>query len=486
MKAIRPLLLLTVSVLLTLVQTSPVTAGSPERFAFNWQSTNTTPQPWNPTDWDVVVHSRDRETWAKPQPMQAQHGPDCSPPPATHLVTAYEDSVFLCKNHMMTAINAEGYGAIYFAPNRMVDFSAGAAAIRYHVSTLRMSQRDWHDIWITPFEDNLVLPLYRLPDLQGPPRNAVHIQLAGDDTAIGHVLRNFASADLPKNNGTPYDALLGPSATTRSDFELDISRTHIRFGMPQLQLWWIDTDVPDLGFSQGVVQLGHHSYNPTKATNGQPGTWHWSDFSISAAVPFTMLRGSEQSIHEGAAQNVCFPGAAPAQSWLRFTGVGQIDVSYDGGRKFVPAQLAAQIGPHNEGAPAVGLFASYWTPVPEGLSSVLFRGRDWYAGQWWVRDPAIWSRSNGATIKPSSPCPPSSSAAASPKTNAAAGASNGFTLAGFVQESELLAGARTAGMKNLMLLGTGFVIAIGIAGIAGFGLGRRRRHRIRPRHRPPS
>jgi hypothetical protein len=41
-------------------------------------------------------------------------------------------------------------------------------------------------------------------------------------------------------------------------------------------------------------------------------------------------------------------------------------------------------------------------------------------------------------------------------------------------------------MKNLMLLGTGFVIAIGIAGIAGFGLGRRRRHRIRPRHRPPS
>src|SRR5206468_1569570 len=131
----------------------------------------------------------------------------------------------------------------------------------------------------------------------------------------------FVNTDLPRAQGEPYDKYLKLSAITRSDFELDISRRHIRFGMPDYQLWWIDADVPDIGFSQGVVQFGHHSYNPTKVDGGTPGTWHWSDFSISSAVRFTMLRGSRQAVNEGTTSVVCFPGAAPSQSWLRFAGV---------------------------------------------------------------------------------------------------------------------------------------------------------------------
>jgi hypothetical protein len=59
------------------------------------------------------------------------------------------------------------------------------------------------------------------------------------------------------------------------------------------------------------------------------------------------------------------------------------------------------------------------------------------------------------------------------------GASSNPSLAAFLQESELLAGMRMAGRKNVMLLGLCFVLALGVAAGAGFGLGRRRRHRAR-------
>jgi hypothetical protein len=454
----------------------------PEPFAFSWAGAPAAPQPWTPADWDVVVHSRDINTWGQIEPIAAEHGADCAPPPATHMVTTYEDSVYICKNHMMTAINGGGYGVIYLAPNRLVDFSSGTSSVRYRVSTQRDSLRDWHDIWITPFDDNLVLPLYRFPDLQGPPRNAVHIQLAGDNTFIGHVLRNFVSTDLPKSNGTPYDALFGPSPTQRTQFELAISRTHIRFGMPEYKQWWFDTDIPDLGFTQGVVQLGHHSYNPTKAENGHPGTWHWSEFSISSSVPFTMLRGDIQSINSNTHRGVCFPAPATSESHLRFAGVGTIEVSFDGGRNFVAPQPAAQIGPHNEGAAQVGLFASYWTPIPQGTRSVVFRGIEWWGGPWWVRDPAIWSRSTADAPNTASVCQRPSWSPASPSANLIGRASSNPSLAAFLQESELLAGMRMAGRKNLMLLGLCFVLALGVAAGAGFGLGRRRRRRARHRY----
>jgi hypothetical protein len=328
---------------------------------------------------------------------------------------------------------------------------------------------------VTPFEDNLVLPLYRFPDLQGPPRNAVHIQLVGDDTFNGNVFQNFASTDLPRIAWTPYDNVLGPSPTQRTEFELDISRTHIRFGMPEYNLWWIDTDVPDLGFSQGVVQLGHHSYNPTKATNGHPGTWHWSEFSITSAVPFTMLRGDLQSVNSNTRGEVCFSSLAPASSYLRFAGVGQIQVSFNGGRTFAPAQLAAQVGPHGDGSPQVGLFASYWTPIPAGTSSVVFRGIDWWAGPWWVRDPSIWSRSTETLVAASSLCPRSSRPAPPPAAAAGSAPAGDSSLASWINESEFLAAARSAGTKNLLLLTMVLLIAIGMTAAAGFTLGRRQR-----------
>jgi hypothetical protein len=125
------------------------------------------------------VHSRDVNTWYQLEPMNTDHGADCSPPPATHpLSRRYEDAVYQCRNHVMTAIKAEGYGMIYLTPNHMVDFSQGPAAIRFDVSTLRTSLRDWIDLWITPYEDNLQIPLQTdiaMVDASGPPRRAVHV-----------------------------------------------------------------------------------------------------------------------------------------------------------------------------------------------------------------------------------------------------------------------------------------------------------------------
>ena len=475
MKVIARACALVAAALMLLVQTGAPAGASPtEPFTFSWQGSPATPQPWTPADWDVIVHSRDTQTWAQPDPMQAEHGADCSPPPATHLVTTYEDSVFICKNHMMTAINGGGYGVIYFAPDRLVDFSGGTASIQYRVSTARSSGRDWHDIWITPFEDNLVLPLYRFPDLQGPPKNAVHIQLVGDNSFIGNVFHNFVNTDLPRQRADPYDRFLSPSPTTRSLFELDISRTHIRFGMPQFATWWIDTDVPDLGFTQGVVQLGHHSYNPTKAENGAPGTWHWSDFSISSSVRFTMLRGTLQSIHAGTSPVTCFSGQAPAASWLRFAGVGHIDVSFNGGRTFVPAVTAAQVGPHYEGAPVEGLFASYWMPIPTGSSSVVFRGTDWWGGPWWIRDPAIWSLSTDPVVPPGA-CPryvPTQQSTA--QAAAATGGSDWLTSI----HDRLHAIDHNLGSRNVEAILVGVVLLVALASAAlGFVIGRRQRRR---------
>jgi hypothetical protein len=142
----------------------------PQAFAAGFDGNPAAPQPWRPPDWDVTVHSRDAQTWTALEPVDAHHGADCSAPPATHRTTSYEGTVFLCRDHLMTAISASGYGLIYLTPPVMADFSAGESVIRFDMSTLRTSPRDWVDLWITPYEDNLQFALDEwLPDGNGLP-----------------------------------------------------------------------------------------------------------------------------------------------------------------------------------------------------------------------------------------------------------------------------------------------------------------------------
>lgn len=364
----------------------------------------TSPTAWNSLNWDVQVHSRNDDTWLTLEAMQAGHGAACDPPPTTHFHEgSYPDSVFLCRDHVMTAINASGYGEIILTPNQMVDFSRQEAVVQFDMSTLRTSSRDWIDLWITPFNDNLALPIDFNVDLQGNPKNGVHIRMTfGDNgTFTGSVFRNFTGTALPIATQTPYDQALTPSAKERSTFELRISRTHIRFGLPKYNLWWIDSNVTDLGWDRAVIQLGHHSYTPTKDCDYsslacEPNTWHWDNVRINPAIPFTIIKADKRYIKNGdASQAITFSTPAPANAYLRFSGIGKIDVSFDGG----PYQAAVKA--QSSELPGIGEYhpehlSSYWTPIPQGSKSVKFRfsADSWYTTGYPMiaKDFAIWSQ----------------------------------------------------------------------------------------------
>lgn len=372
------------------------TPGSqPGAFVETFDGQPASPQPWRPANWDVTVHSRDVGTWAQLEPTHAMHGSDCGAPPVTHMVSSYEDAVFLCRDHLMTAINAQGYGVIYLTPNQQADFASGEAVVRFDLSTLRGSQRDWVDLWITPYQDQLQLPLEEwMPDLSGEPRNAVHIRmdLANGGTGFrAFVIKDHVASEVSGQQWVGYESFLTPDAKRRDTFELRITRTHLKFGMPAYNFYWIDAEIADLGWSRGVVQLGHHSYNPTKGDGCgsvcQPNTWHWDNVSISPAVPFTMLKGDRRVADASNPAAVSFPAPAPANAHLRFAGIGdRIEVSFDGGASWQVAQMQAQELRADDHA------RSYWMPVPAGTRSALFRGANWWGGGWQARNIAIWAQ----------------------------------------------------------------------------------------------
>jgi hypothetical protein len=363
-----------------------------DRFEFleTFDGDPNSPLAWNSPDWDLTVHTRDKENWYSIIPMDAGHNQNCDPPPTTHRISAFEDTVYQCRNHLMTAINDTGYGLIYLTPNHTVDFYKTEAVIRFDISTFRTSERDWFDLWITPYPDHLQLPLDSvLPDLSGEPKNGVHIRMDyANMTFGGRIFRDFQTEEIPLASGAwqGYDSFLEPSLTKRDTFELRISESHIKFGMPDYGFYWIDTAVTSLGWTEGVLQIGHHSYNPTKCSGCSPGTWHWDNIYISSGRPFDMIKADRRYVN---AHNnrVSFSAAAPESSHLRFSGIGNnIQVSFNNGLTWQSAQVQPQKKYEQD------KFWSYWIPVPAGVQTVRFRSEDWWGGDWHIRDISIWSR----------------------------------------------------------------------------------------------
>jgi len=354
--------------------------GAPER-----------PQSWRPANWDVTVHSRDVDTWYQLEEMVTDHGADCSPPPATHTMSRrYEDAVYQCRNHIMTAIKAAGYGMIYLTPNHMVDFSQNPATIRFDVSTLRTSLRDWIDLWISPYDEHLQIPLQSdlaTVDVSGPPRNAVQVRMDLSGNFFDVVIyRNFQPTVID-GAFVPYENFLEPSPARRDTFELQISRTGIKFGMPAYNFYWVDATIADLGWDQGVVQFGHHSYNPTKdCTSCRPGTWHWDNVTISPGRPFTMV-AADRLYADRENPTVILSAPAPANAHLRFTGIGpNLEVRFDKGT-WQPAGLQTQDSQFFKDEH----FRSFWMPIPAGTTQVEFRGDRWWGADWHVRNISVWS-----------------------------------------------------------------------------------------------
>lgn len=392
----------------TFAVVDPATGGFIERFNFT-DATDSAflapPKPWEPADWSIVRHMRDPGSWYQVESMMAWHGTMCQKPTdpiePTHLVDSYQGMLFLCRNHMMTATNASGYGVTYLTPNRMVDFAGGEAVVRFDVATQRESGRDWIDLWVTPFAENLVTPVDdSIPDLQGEPRRAVHVRMTAERTRSAFeaaVVRDFKATKLPSLTTDGYETAfaargLAPSATRRDTFELHISRTRVKFGMPRYNLWWVDAPVADLGWSRGVIQIGHHSFNPA-ADGGSPSSWHWDNIGMQPAVPFTIIRADRRYVDQSTPNGeVVFPRAAPAGAFLRGSGIGVTEVSVlkaDGrwsGYSDDILQVAKKFDPKR--------FASGWMAIPQGTTRVRLRPKgklDASAGAWMVRDLSIWS-----------------------------------------------------------------------------------------------
>jgi hypothetical protein len=292
----------------------------------------------------------------------------------------------------MTAINS-GYGAIYLTPDHMVDFSDGEGVVTFDMSTQRGSGRDWVDLWISPYEDNLQIPLQDwLPPYQGEPRRAVQIRMDNGEGGTffrADVVRDFTATEVPGSTRT-YESVLTPSASRRDKFALYLSGTHIRFGMPAYDLWWIDSDIADLGWSRGVVQFGHHAYNPTKECSSNcTNTWHWDNIGIEPAAPFTIVRGTPRYVTAETVRDVSFPVSVSGNTSLRFIAAGNnLAVSFDGGANWQPARRQSQKNNKQEH------FSSYFTPMPAGVTRVQFRGEESWAGPWMVRDVSIWAQTS--------------------------------------------------------------------------------------------
>lgn len=423
--------------LLTAVTDTPqlsannVAAIGPYDFPFA-MGTPAAPAAWNPSTWDVAVHIRNNYQFGGLDAMQAQHGADCSAPPATHAVSTFRDAVFVCNNHVMTAMSAGGYGVIYLTPDHMFDWSNGPATLTFPVSTFRSSGRDWIDLWITPFDQNLELPLESwLPDLQGPPKTAIHIRMEQFNSGTifkAETYNNFLGQGIASNWWTTLEDVMTPSAKIRSVFQLDLSSSHLRFGIPLTptagSMYWIDTAI-SVPFTRGVVQLGHHSYTPDKSAGCgpppeqkviglgcAPNTWHWGGLNMSSSVPFSLIRANDRVVSAATTTSTTFPLAAPAGSFLRFNGIGTLGVSFDGGKTWALPQT------QQESIHSIDHFENYWTPVPQGASSVMFRGQNWYGGPWLARDLSVWSQNGGGTApapSPTSGASPTPSASTAPK-----------------------------------------------------------------------
>lgn len=418
----------------TFTETFDGSPGSPEPFTQVGQNT-----------WDVAIHSRNNDTWDTMVGFNMMHGPNCQSPlisgaTAPHhagdLVThswdgTYEGAVFKCADHVMTGVNGigrsvnDGYALAVLTPNALVDFTTGEAVIKFNVTTYRTTPRDFIDIWITPWNDNLQLPFDSLTfgngvDLQGAPRNAVQITLfsPNDNNKSGfkpNIFKNGVETGEFRQFTSDYDSFLayedylpggGGDPKRRDTFEITISKTHIKICMPKdttdnapsQTICWADKNIQPLPFTVGVVQFAHHSYTPNKdceyyQLDCGPNTWHWDDISISPAIPFSMIKANRRMVRDETP--VTFNQPAPANSFLRFSAAGNIQISTNNG-PFQSVTKQPSTGTTNPG----GHVASYFVPVPAGTQTVKFRMTDSGAGGVRANDFAIWSMDtiNGTPI----------------------------------------------------------------------------------------
>jgi hypothetical protein len=325
-------------------------------------------------DFDVQVHKRSmNEDLESIDPMDAHHGPNCEPPghhgEVAHQVDSWDETVYQCANHIMTAINGEDYALIYLTPDRMLDWSDGEATLSIDVSTLDLSSRDWWDIWLQPWDNNMAVPFNNGDvDLQGEPADGEYFTIH-NNLSQNKAFKFESHAEDSSKFWVEYE---NHDAMQRDTFVLTIRADTFDFCKPDEGICWFEDERHGLSISRAVVSFGHHSYTPFKDGGGGPNTWHWDNLALSDSVPFTIIRANERHLrNEG---TITFDTPAPAGSYLRFSGLGRVWI--DG--EEVP-EIPGE-DPHS------GHFGSFWHQIPEGTTQLRYQGeQDWRGGG----DPAI-------------------------------------------------------------------------------------------------
>lgn len=400
-------------------------------FIETFDGTPSQPTPYtNPSSWSILVSGFSSQEAALGATI-AQHGPNCEPPgfPYTatnsHLMHTAQDAVFICAGHVMTSLGVTGYGAVYMTPPAMMDFSGGSAVLRWDMSTLRTSARDWVDVVLTPWGEHSDFA-YNNNDQHIPIHN-IHITLAG--TNVWQAFQRIdggvqygqgRDVQLAGDGFTTWDAVFQRAGVTespsrRDTFEIRLNRTTLSVCMPSYDspaggvFCWINTSLPEpldpaVWNDQATVMLSHRTYNAEKACNednGQPqpwvdqyninhtaygdlmcppDTWHWDNVSIQPFVPY-LIAPSSTEITRASGGTVSFAQPAPSGSALSFVQFGHtpdLRVSYDGGATWTAPHIQPAIAPNNGASEENG--ESIFDAMPTGVQQVMVRGTNGFWG----------------------------------------------------------------------------------------------------------
>lgn len=380
------------------------------------------PLPFNASveypHFDVQIHSRDHMDGTM-EPVRAEHGDDCAAPPATHNLSGSTRAVyaFICNNHAMSVLHEGGYGAVAFTPTQQLTSASGV--VTWDMSTETQSNRDWADIWVTPWLQNLTLPAdIGAVDLQGEPLNAIHLKVADDfnhawcvNTIINHTETGYVNCSSGSSPNIHTGIAFGTNeAAVRQSFQLTFTPTSLRFerlaSATALAMVYYDGPATVPNLNGAVVQFMQHSYNPEKdgscdafiAIAGYCGpTWHWNNMACTPCAPFTLIRPNITEIYkigrDPTGATITFP-PAPAGAMLRFTAIGGITVN-------------GALAPKQANTNGAFLASPYFLPLQAGATNVTlgFAADGSYdlGFTMSIQDIAIWAQ--GGT-PPSTPTPP--------------------------------------------------------------------------------
>ncbi len=105
-----------------------------------------------------------------------------------HHIVRYEDMIYLCADHLMTAAYGSGASKLSLTPNHLLDTSNGKGVVEFEVSTYRTAGRDYWQIDLTPLNTHLQLPEGDVvADANGKAFNGFNINTNLDDSPLGAI-----------------------------------------------------------------------------------------------------------------------------------------------------------------------------------------------------------------------------------------------------------------------------------------------------------